>query len=118
MDGMDNVRGLVAGDNMRFELSGDPDYKIMAGSMIRIYLWPLTIWSIQSVCKVQCIPKDAVSHTCGEVQNCEGIPTVLNSNNNVVKITMPLMMTEIEGKGVFFGDVSCLWVAFIVAFDL
>ena len=97
MGGTDNVRALVSGDSIQFELSGSSTNIIMASAIVRVYLWPLTIWKLTSTCSVICTPKEATKYGCGTVQNCEGVPTVLNSNNNVIKITLPASMTPITG---------------------
>ncbi|CAD7968709.1 unnamed protein product [Amoebophrya sp. A120] len=94
----DNVVTLVSGDALRMELAGDPTYQIKQGAIIRLYLQPLTTWNIGSTCLATAIPYDAVAHQGGPAQNCQGVPTVLNSYNNVVKITMPAIMTTIQGS--------------------
>ncbi|CAD7940504.1 unnamed protein product [Amoebophrya sp. A25] len=98
LNGVDNVVTLNKGDTIHMELAGDPEYQIKAAAVIRFYLFPLTTWNVASSCNAECIPYDTVAYTCGAVQNCQGVPTVLNSNNNVVKVTMPLEMTNIQGS--------------------
>jgi hypothetical protein len=45
------------------------------------------------------MPNNAVAYKCGAVQECRGEPTVLNSNNNVLKMRLPVdgQMTPITG---------------------
>ena len=42
-------------------------------------------------------PSDTVLYACGDINQCSTAPVVANSNNNVLKITLPTTMTSLGG---------------------
>lgn len=103
-DGFKIVRGTGAnmyevkgGSPLYIELRGEPTGGgITANSLLRIYLWPLTQWNIETQCIVECIPFDQVSAPCGAIQSCMGDATVANFQKNSMIIRLPATMTRAE----------------------
>jgi hypothetical protein len=89
LGGVNQIVQLEGADSLRVQLAGDPIHVIRASMIVRIFLWPLTMWKTGSSCTASCTPNDEVQYVCGDIQDCKGEPTVLNSNNNVLKITLP-----------------------------
>ena len=68
-DAVESMIRLEQGEAMKFEIIGDDIYNIQGGSIVRVMLWPLTIWRLLSTCSAKCTAKCAVcGHVCGEVK--------------------------------------------------
>eukprot|EP00930_Biecheleria_cincta_P038971 TRINITY_DN26793_c0_g1_i2.p1 TRINITY_DN26793_c0_g1~~TRINITY_DN26793_c0_g1_i2.p1 ORF type:complete len:2370 (+),score=328.03 TRINITY_DN26793_c0_g1_i2:2584-9693(+) len=84
---------LTGGQEMRVTLKGDIlGGGISAGSILRIYLWPLTMWDVVNACTVTCIPYDQVTAPCGAIQDCKGDATIPNFQQNFLKVILPASM--------------------------
>eukprot|EP00971_Amphidinium_carterae_P103854 2056323-Amphidinium_carterae.1 len=90
---------LTGGSDLMFELKGDPfGGGIVAGSILRIFLWPLFHWNIETLCEAECVDYDPVLYPCGTMQECKGESVVPNYQRNVVKLTLPAEMTKIDDE--------------------
>ena len=63
MGGTNNIVTLKGADALRIEMSGDIMFEIKASSIVRVYLWPLTMWRTGSSCTANCVANDEVSFT-------------------------------------------------------
>ncbi len=61
MGGNGNIVTLRGADALRIEMAGDVLFGISASSIVRIYLWPLTMWRTGSSCTAKCVSNDEVS---------------------------------------------------------
>ena len=93
-------------DRFLFSFTGDGNYKIRGSAIVRIILWPLSIWALASTCTATCYPSDVRFYVCGPVPSCSGSPVVLNSNNNVIKMALPAEMTHAALPVRHFLDIS------------
>lgn len=87
---------LAGGKALKIGLKGDDvGGGIKANSILRIYLWPLTLWDVPNSCTVTCIPYDQVTAPCGAVQDCKGDAIIPNFQQNFLRLVMPASMTKI-----------------------
>jgi hypothetical protein len=88
--------------NFQAELNGDDQNPIQAGAVIRVYLWPLTLWNLETGCSVECIPQEVPAiKQCGDGNplQCDALPVVTSPTGhnriNMMKIKMPDAMDRI-----------------------
>jgi len=66
-DAVLNVSDMAALDEfgLRFVIRGEENGKITQSSLLRIYLWPMTVWdfNIRQNCQANCVPHYATSST-------------------------------------------------------
>jgi hypothetical protein len=84
------------------ELNGDDQNPIQAGAVLRVYMWPLTLWHLETGCSVECIPQEVPAlKQCGDGNPlpCDALPVVSSPGgeprNNMMKIKMPDQMDRI-----------------------
>lgn len=88
---------LTGGDVIAMQLKGDIlGGGIKANAFLRVYLYPLLQWDIENTCSARCLPYDPISAPCGAIQDCKGLPTVANSNNNIAMLQLPADMTTMD----------------------
>jgi len=92
----DRLLDLTYSQIIQMKLKGqDGQYQIREGSILRVFLWPLTEWKLRENCNVSCTP-GATSTKCESSQvSCETEETVKGSDRyNVLKVTFPLTSAD------------------------
>lgn len=88
---------LSQGDTFSVELRGDTTGGgITASSKLRMFMWPLTQWDMDSTCMVSCEAYDDDDAPCGTPQSCKGLATVTNFQRNYLEVTLPAFMTTMD----------------------
>lgn len=86
--------------DLSFQLVGDSTGQIVAGSALRLFMWPLTQWRMQSTtgqgsaCTATCTPQAGL--TCGDVSACAIEAAVAGQQGNILQLTLPSAMTAIS----------------------
>lgn len=88
-----NMMELTGNNAIKVALKGDSTGGgIKKSSILRIFLWPLTQWDMETSCTVTCTSYDDITYPCGAVQDCRGQNLIPNFNVNVIKIVFPIDM--------------------------
>jgi hypothetical protein len=90
---------LLEGTTLTIQLRGDSSGGgITAGSILRLFMWPLTQWSMESTCSVACTDYDVISAPCGDdgAMSCKGSAVVTNFQRNYLEVKLPDTMTTID----------------------
>lgn len=97
--GPDEVLNLAQRNILQVRLKGGNGWQsIEASALIRIYLWPLTMWDIgPGACSAECIPYHINGGICqADGVGCDPEEVVVGSlKYNVIKITLPSDMNSI-----------------------
>ena len=84
--------------SLLFLIKGDGESRIRPGNVVRIFLWPLTVWELRSTCQAQCYPHH--TRVCGSVRLCVGESVIRDRNRQIIRMQLPWEMTEIYGATV------------------
>eukprot|EP00928_Gymnodinium_smaydae_P006180 TRINITY_DN12156_c0_g1_i2.p1 TRINITY_DN12156_c0_g1~~TRINITY_DN12156_c0_g1_i2.p1 ORF type:complete len:3246 (-),score=521.31 TRINITY_DN12156_c0_g1_i2:104-8719(-) len=82
---------------------GDGVQAIQASQVIKIYLWPVTLWNIGSGdCAAECRPYHGSNSVCGGSGNpvmCKPEEVIVGSSRrNVIRLTLPSQMEDITSS--------------------
>jgi hypothetical protein len=93
---------LNHGRSLNYELRGEPTGGgIRASSILRIFLWPLTMWHVNEQCVAECNPYydinfdqayNEANFYCGPVRACLGKSVVPGQHRNILYLEMPSTM--------------------------
>lgn len=80
----------------QFLLRGDTKGNITRRSIVRIYFWPLTVWTFdhRANCRAECLPE--FNHTCSKVIGCAYEAAIAECKDIVPKGTGP--WTDTKGR--------------------
>eukprot|EP00929_Paragymnodinium_shiwhaense_P030623 TRINITY_DN1731_c0_g2_i1.p1 TRINITY_DN1731_c0_g2~~TRINITY_DN1731_c0_g2_i1.p1 ORF type:complete len:3304 (+),score=505.88 TRINITY_DN1731_c0_g2_i1:116-10027(+) len=92
-----NMMEMKAGADLQLKLKGDPlGGGITAGAMLKIHLWPLLMWHVETRCTAVCLDSDPVLAPCGPIQGCTGDAIVPNFHQNYLEVRLPATMTRMD----------------------
>jgi hypothetical protein len=90
------VLDLTTLNILQIRLTGIPLAPISAGNVIRIYLWPVTLWDIgPEDCAADCVPYHGSSAVCGAISSCKTEQVFAGTRRNVIRLKLPADMDEI-----------------------
>ncbi|KAF4671964.1 protein arginine methyltransferase 10 [Perkinsus chesapeaki] len=69
---------------------------ITGGHILRIYLWPLLQWDMETEPMAVCTPVSS-QHTCGTIDEVKTEAVVPNGYNNILRLSFPADMTPLFG---------------------
>eukprot|EP00930_Biecheleria_cincta_P034639 TRINITY_DN23911_c0_g1_i1.p1 TRINITY_DN23911_c0_g1~~TRINITY_DN23911_c0_g1_i1.p1 ORF type:complete len:3207 (+),score=370.81 TRINITY_DN23911_c0_g1_i1:517-9621(+) len=102
-DPMTHVADLSKSNVIQFRMrGGDGAHAIIKESIIRLYMWPLTSWSLGASCSAFCIPYHNGTNTCrrqfgDSYLDCTSEAVVKGTGKkNIIKINLPVDMTTID----------------------
>lgn len=97
---MDGVVSLSNLNILQFRLRAGVEARnnIVNQCLIRMYMWPLTVWNVgTSTCMASCIADAFYNARCNGIVGCDPEEVVVDSGRrNVVKITLPTEMDAIS----------------------
>ena len=99
--GVSDVLELSQGDSLVFRLTGGDGVNtgsITAGSVLKFFLFPLTVWRFGNACIAQ-ISESSISGSGGylsEIDVCVGVPVVPGSYTNTIEIVLPSNLPSIN----------------------
>jgi len=96
----DGVLNLSEMNILQFKLTGGEDNAaIIANCLVRVYLWPLTLWAVgEGSCSAECRKYHANNRKCEGPVGCTPEEVVPGSERrNVIKIQLPTEMHQITG---------------------
>lgn len=84
---------------IKVKLTGLAAAPIEFNQIIRMYLWPVTLWEVGGAdCKADCVAYHASNSLCGGPVLCKPEEVVVSSGRrNIVKLTLPPDMDPITG---------------------
>lgn len=84
--------------SLLFRVQGDGRSRIVAGTYLRIFLRPLTVWNLRELCQAKCFPHRTL--VCGTISLCRAEAVVEKGQRNIIRLQLPQTMTEIYGATV------------------